>query len=62
MKLGNMTKADKVWVPLVVALVAVCVNYGWISEAQAGFVTENAAIFGVMAVQAVAVFWTSNKS
>ena len=62
MKLGNMTGVDKVWVPLVIAAVAVALHYNFISTEQASFLTDNAPIFGVMCLQAAAVFLTANKA
>ena len=62
MKLGNMTSTDKVWVPFVLAGVAVAVHYNFISAEQASFLSDNAPFLGVMVVQGVAVFFTTNKS
>jgi hypothetical protein len=62
MKLGNLTMADKVWVPLVIAGVAVAAHYKLVSDEQASFLAENAPVIGVMLVQAAAVFMTTNKT
>ncbi len=62
MKLGNLTGADKVWVPLVVAGVAVGAHYGVVSGEQASFLKDNAVVVGAMILQAVAVFATTNKA
>jgi hypothetical protein len=62
MKLGNVTGADKVWVPFVIAGGAVAAHYGLISDSQVSFIAENAVIFGAMVIQAIAVFWTTNKA
>ena len=62
MKLGNLTRTDKVWVPLVIASVAVGVHYGLFSEEQGSFLTENAPFFGIMLVQGAAVFLKTNRS
>ena len=60
MKLGNMTGTDKVWVPFVLAGVAVAVHYNFLSAEQGSWLTDNAPMFGVMVVQAVGVFFTTN--
>ena len=61
MKVGNITPVDKVWVPLLIAGVAVGVHYGFFTETQGSFIAENATVLGAMLVQAAAVFITTNR-
>ncbi len=62
MTLGNFTGVDKVWVPFVVAALALAAHYGLVSSEQVGFFQDNIVVLGAMVVQAIAVFATTNKS